>query len=86
MVRSIRDGVTSGTVHLAKVHDPTIVEGDQHLEQEVCVATGHALVQMHVTHWAEAQKEEPDVACSVGLAVGTKEDRSEGTSGRTHLQ
>ena len=58
-VRSILDRVTLGTVHWDKVHDPAIVEGDQFLEQEICVTTGHALVQMHVTDWAEAQKEDP---------------------------
>ena len=36
-----------------------VVEGDHHLEQEVHVTTGHTLVQMHVTDWAEAQKEDP---------------------------
>ena len=55
-VRSILDGVTLGTACQPEVHDPAIVEGDCHLEQEVFVAAGHALVQMHVTDWAEARK------------------------------
>ena len=38
----------------AEVHDPTVVEGNCCLEQEVGVATGCALVPMHVTDWAEA--------------------------------
>ena len=59
MVRSILDGVVLGAAHWAKVHDPTIVEGDLSLEKEVPVATGHMLVQMHVTDWAEAQREDP---------------------------
>ena len=46
-------------MHWAKVHDPTVVEGDHHLEQEIHVAAGHGLVQMHVTDWAEDQKEDP---------------------------
>ena len=58
-VRSILNGVTLGTVHRAKVHNPAIVEGDHHLEQEIHFAAGHTLVQMHVTDWAEAQKEDP---------------------------
>ena len=58
-VRSILSGVTLGTMHPAKVHDPTIVEGNLHLEQEVHVAAGHTLVQMHVNDLAEAQKEDP---------------------------
>ena len=36
-----------------------MVESDCHLEQEVCVATGHMQVQMHVMDWAEAQQEDP---------------------------
>ena len=31
------------------------------MEQEVCVATGQALVEMHVTDWAVAQKEDPEL-------------------------
>ena len=58
-MRSILDGVTLGTMCWAKVHNPAIVKGNHWLEQEVHVTTGHALVQMHVTDWAEAQKEDP---------------------------
>ena len=58
-MRSILDGVTLGTVHQAEVHNPAIVEGDHCLEQEVHVAAGCTLVQMHVTDWGEAQKEDP---------------------------
>ena len=57
-VKSILDGVTLGTVHLAEVHDPAVVEGDHHMEQEIHVTAGCALVQMHATDWAEAQKED----------------------------
>ena len=46
-------------MHQAKVHDPAIIEGHHQLEQEVCIIAGHALVQMHVTDWAKAQKEDP---------------------------
>ena len=59
MVRSILDGVTLGAALWAVAHDPTIVEGNHSLEQEVCVTTGHVLVQMHLTDWTEAQKEDP---------------------------
>ena len=48
-VKSILDGVAMGSVHWAKVHDLTIVEGDRHLEQELHVTAGCKLVQMHVT-------------------------------------
>ena len=54
-VKSILNGVAMGSAHQAKVHNPTIVEGDHHLEQEVCVTAGHILVQMHVTDWTKAQ-------------------------------
>ena len=55
-VRSILNGVTLGSVHQAKVHDPAIVEDDCCLEQEVHVAAGCTLEQMHITDWAEAQR------------------------------
>ena len=58
-VRSICNRVTLEAAHWVEVHDPTVFEGDHDLEQEVHVATGHALVQMHVTDWAEAQREDP---------------------------
>ena len=45
--------------HCAKVHDLAVVEGNQHLKQEVCVAPGCPLVEMYVTNWAEAQTEDP---------------------------
>ena len=35
-----------------------MVEGDQHLEQEVHIAPGCPLVEMHVTNWAKAQRED----------------------------
>ena len=34
-------------------------EGDQCLEQEVHVTADHALVEMHVTDWAEGLREDP---------------------------
>ena len=58
MVRSNLNRVTLGAAHQTKVYDPTIVEGDHCLEQEVHVTAGCTIVQMHVTDWAEAQKED----------------------------
>ena len=58
-VRSILNGVALGSAHWDKVHNPTIVKGDHHLEHEVHVAAGCVLVEMHVTDWATAQKENP---------------------------
>ena len=86
MVRSILNRVTLGTAHWAEVHDPAIVEGDHHLEQEVHVTTGQALVQMDVTDWAEAQKEDPMLSVVFRLAEGIEEYKFEGNSGRTCLQ
>ena len=57
-VKLILDGVTLGSAHWAKIHNPTIIEGDHHLEQEVHVAAGCTLVQMHVMDWAKAQRED----------------------------
>ena len=59
VVRSILDGITLGAAHRAEVNNPTMVEGNHDLEQEVCVATGCISIQMHVTDWAEAQREDP---------------------------
>ena len=61
-VKYILNGVTLGMGHWAKVHDPAVVKGDQHLEQEVWVMAGHPLVEMHVTNWAEAQREDPTLS------------------------
>ena len=59
MVRFILNRITLGAAHWVEIHDPTIVEGDYNLEQEVHIATGHELVQMHMTDWAEVQREDP---------------------------
>ena len=58
-MKSILNGVALGMAHWAEVHNPAMVEGDQCSEQKVHVATGHTLVEMHVTDWAEAQREDP---------------------------
>ena len=57
-MKSILNGVAIGMAHHAEVHDPAIVEGDQCWEQEVCITTGHPLLEMHVMDWAKAQKED----------------------------
>ena len=58
MVKSILNRVALDPAHQAKVHDPAVVKGDCCLEQEVHVAAGCMLVQMHVTDWVAAQKED----------------------------
>ena len=59
MVRSILSGITLGAAHKAEIYDPGIVKDDHDLDQEVCVTTRCMLVQMHMTDWAEAQREDP---------------------------
>ena len=72
--------------HHAEVHNPAVVEGDQCFEQEACFAAGCPLVEMHVTNWAKAQKEDTMFSTVLDLAEGTEADRFEDASGRTHLQ
>ena len=84
-VKSILNRVTLGAAHCAEVHDPALVEGDQCLEQEVHVTTVCALVEMHVTDWAEAQR--GDLLLSTVFDwLKAQKHRFEGTSGRRHLQ
>ena len=65
-VKLILDGVAIGAAHREETHDPTMVESDHCLEQEVHVATGCTLIQMHVTDWAEAQMEDPVLSAVLG--------------------
>ena len=58
-MQSILDGATLGATQRAEGDDPAMVEGDHEIEKEVCVATGKVLVEMHVTNWATAQREDP---------------------------
>ena len=70
---SILNGVALGAVHWAKVHNPTVGEHDFSLEWEVCVTTGCALVQMHITDWAKAQREDPMVSAVLDWLKAQKE-------------
>ena len=56
---SVLDGVTLGATQRAEGDDPTMVEGDHNIEKEVPVTAGQVLVEMHVTDWAAAQREDP---------------------------
>ena len=58
-MQSILELVTLGMAHRAEGHDPLVVEGDHNIEKEVCVTVGQVQVEMHVTDWAMAQKEDP---------------------------
>ena len=40
---------------------PAIIKNDQQLEQEVQVTAWGVLVEMHITKWAAAQKEDPEL-------------------------
>ena len=60
-VQAVLDGATVGTSQRAERENPDIIESDQQLEKEVWVATGQVLVEMHVTDWAVAQKEDPEL-------------------------
>ena len=57
-VQATLDGATVGTSQRAERENPAIIKSDQQLEQEVWVAAGQVLVEMHVTNWAVAQKED----------------------------
>ena len=57
-VQAILDGATVGTSQRAERENLTIIESDQQLEQEVQVTAGQVLVEMHITDWAVAQKED----------------------------
>ena len=60
-IQAIFDGAAIGTSQHAERGRPAVIKNKQLLEQEVRVATGRALVEMHVTDWAEAQKEDPEL-------------------------
>ena len=50
-----------GASQRAEKENPAVIENDQQLEQEVRVAAGRVQVEMHVTDWAAAQKEDPEL-------------------------
>ena len=58
-MQAILDGATVGASQRAEGEDPAVIKGDQQKEKEVRVTTGQVLVEMHVTDWAVAQKEDP---------------------------
>ena len=58
-MKLILNRVAIGVAHRAEIHDPTMIESDHHIEQEVHVTAGCTPIQMHVMYWAEAQREDP---------------------------
>ena len=59
-MQSILDGATLGATQRAE-EDPAVVEVDQEKEKEVQVTAGQVLVAIHVTNWAAAQREDPEL-------------------------
>ena len=76
MMRSILNGVALGAVHWVEVHNPAIVDSDHCLEQELHVIAGCALVQMYVTDWAEAQRQDPVLSAVLDWLKAKKETDS----------
>ena len=60
-VQAILDGATMGASQRAEGENPAIIKSDQQMEKEVWVTAGQVLVEMHVTNWAAAQKEDPEL-------------------------
>ena len=60
-VQAILDRATMGASQRAEGENPAIIKSDQQMEKEVQVTTGQVLVEMHVTDWATAQKEDPQM-------------------------
>ena len=58
MVGLVLDGITLGDTQMVECHNPTVVERDHGMEKEVHVTAGWVLVQMHVTDWAGAQRDD----------------------------
>ena len=60
-VQAVLDRAAIGMSQQAEVENPAVIKNNQCLEQEVHVAAGRILVEMHVTDWAKAQKEDPEL-------------------------
>ena len=60
-VQAVLDGAAIGTSQQAERESPAVIKNNQHLGQEVHVTAGRVLVEMHVTDWAVAQKEDPEL-------------------------
>ena len=71
-MKSILNGVALGTAHRAKAHNPAMLVSEQGVEQEIHVAAGCLLVEMHVTNWTEAQREDPMFSTVLGWLEAQK--------------
>ena len=56
-MQSVLDGLTLSAAHKAGGYDPAVIEGDHGIAEEVCVAAGWVLVEMHVTNCTNTQRE-----------------------------
>ena len=81
-VQYVLDGVTLGSAHRAEGCDPAVVEGDHNIEKEVHATAGWVLVEMHVTDWAAAQREDPVLNAVLNWLEAQKKTWSEDTPGR----
>ena len=60
-MQAILDGATIGASQRAEGEDPSMIDGNQEKEKKVQVAAAWVLVEMHVTNWAAAQEEDPEL-------------------------
>ena len=60
-VQAVLDGATIGASQSVEGENPTVIESHQQRETEVWVTAGWVLVEMHVTDWVAAQKEDPEL-------------------------
>ena len=60
-MQAVLDGATIGAPQRVEGENPNVIESDQQREEEVWVATGWVLVEMHVTDWVAAPKEDPEL-------------------------
>ena len=85
-MQAVLDGATIGASQRAEGEDPTVIEGDQQREKEVEVTAGHVLVEMHVTNWATAQKEDPELDAVLQWLESKKKTDSENTPWGIHSE
>ena len=60
-VQAVLDGAAMGASQWVEKESPAIIKNNQCLEEGVHVAAGWVLVEMHLTNWAKAQKEDPEL-------------------------
>ena len=60
-IQAILDRATIGVSQQVERDRPAIIENEQCLEQEVRATARRMVVEMHITDWAAAQKEDPEL-------------------------